>query len=247
MPIGYDKSSINRNILLDLPFREGKGAFTRDIAKPARLLTLNEPGGGSFTWGNLASGCPYLLFTVVGTGIADGVYLDCPAVDTDDLDFVAGDFSIACWINWESSGGTAQYIIGRGAVDTDGWDVYLDISGGRNTVSQRHHHAGIGGDNSNCFSVGWTPGIWWLLGITRIGGNLYPVHYRNGIPLEMDYGGATMLDPTTAIRDLVIGARHTKTSFWYRNMMWRPRAWGRALHREEWLELFHREQHLIGI
>ena len=246
--IGYDKLSIYHDIVLDLPFREGTGTITHDIAKPHHPLTLNDPGGGLFTWGNLASGCPYLQFAAVGGGPADGVYLDCPAADTGDLDFTTGDYSLSVWLNWDSTGGWSEIIMGRYGVDLDGWEIYLDISGGLNTVSQRHHHVSLAPNtNSNCFSTGWTPGNSYLLGISRIGGDLYPVHYRNGLPLEMTYEDSGMLAPDACNRDLVIGCRYTKDANWYRNMMWRPRIWARALAAWEWLQLFNMEKHWFGL
>lgn len=241
--------AINHSLLLGLPFREGAGVITHDEAKPVRLLTQHVPGGGSFVWGNLATGCPYLQFVAVGVGANDGVYLDCLAADTGDLNFISGDYSIGGWFNWDSTGGESEYIIGRGVVETDGWDMYLNISAHLptgNTLSQRHAHAtgGAGNLKSECYSEGWTPGIWWFFGMSRSG--LYPLHYRNAIPLEMDYGGATMLDPDTANRDLVIGARNSKDDHWYRGMMWNLRVWGRALSQEDWSFILHREGHWFG-
>lgn len=77
MSIGlFDKVAVNRQMLLSLPFREGVGTITQDVAKPEHLFTQGDPGGGSFAWGNLATGCPYLEFVSVGFGVTDGVYLD---------------------------------------------------------------------------------------------------------------------------------------------------------------------------
>jgi len=229
MSISFDNLAVNRNLLLGLPFGEGAGVITQDMAKPNRLVTMTDPGGGSFVWGNLATGIPYLQFVAVGGGAADGVYLSCPAADTVDLNFTSGDYSIGGWINWDSTGGDSEYIIGRGVVETDGWDCYLAISGGRNTLSHRHAHAtgGAGNLKSECFSTGWTPGTWHFFGISRSG--LYPLHYRDAVSLEMDYGAGTMLDPDTALRDLVIGARNSKDDHWYRGYMWNIRVWDRAL------------------
>ena len=196
-------------------------------------------------------GIGLLKFTAVGGGAADGVYLDCAAANCADLDFTTGDFSIACWINWDSTGAWSEIIIGRYAVDISGWEVYLDISGGRNTVSQRHSHASVAGNtNSNCFSVGWAPGVWAFLGISRIGGDLYPVHYRNGVALTMSYETTPtpgMLDPDTCNQDLTIGCRFTKDANWYRGQMWRPRVWDRALSAVEWLNIFERERGYFGV
>ena len=250
MSKAFDKLDINRDLLLGLPFREGSGVETRDVSKLHRLLTLNDPGGGSFAWGNLATGIPYLQLAAVGGGPADGVYLDCPAADTGDLDFTTGDFSIGGWFNWDATGGWSEILIGRYGVDLDGWEIYLDISGHLpigNTLSQRHHHLSLApSTNSNCFSVGWTPGTWHFMGISRSGGSLYPEHFREAIPLEMSYQAAGMLDPDTCNRDLVVGTRFTKDANWYRNMLWNLRIWGRALTREDWLFILHTEGHWFG-
>lgn len=244
----YDSISINENILLDLPFREGVGTITQDVAKPHHPLTMYDPGGGSFVWGNEASGCPTLEFVAVGRGDTDGVYLSCPAADTVDLDFTAGDYSIACWIKWTDIG-DSSIIIGRYWITApstfeDGWEIYLDESAGRNTVSQRHSHASLAPNtNSNCYSVGWTPGTWYLLGISRTGGNLYPIHYRNGVPLTMAYSAAGMLDPDTCNRDLVIGTRCTKDANWFWGKHGKAlRVWGRALSADEHKYIYELER-----
>ena len=243
----YDDIAENALILLDLPFREGAGILTKDHAKPHHPITLNDPGGGSFVWTTLASGIMVLEFVTVGGGAADGVYLNSLAADTIDLDFTLGDFSIGCWINWAWNG-NSSIIIGRYGVNLDGWEIYLDESGGRNTVSQRHNHNSLAPNtNSNCYSCGWTPGIWMLLGISRIGGNLYPQHYRNGNFIAMHYAASGMLDPDTCNRDLVIGTRYTKNTNWYKGQMWRPRVWDRALSASEWKKIFESERSWLGI
>ena len=248
MTVGFDNLAINRDLLMGLPFREGVGGvITRDEAKLRRALTMNDPGGGAFTWGNLATGLPYLQFAAVGGGAADGVYLDCPAADTVDLDFTTGDYSLGGWINWDASGGWSEIIMGRYGVDLDGWEIYLDISGGLNTISQRHHHSSLApNNNSNCYSTGWSPGNWYLLGVSRSGGSLYPLHYRDAVALDMSYEASGMLDPDTCNRDLVVGCRYTKDANWYRNRMWNMRIWGRTLSLEDWNFIFHREGHWFG-
>ena len=245
----YDKVSENEDILLDLSFYEGSGIITHNQAHGVRpTLDLNDPGGGSFTWVSLASGLSVLEFAAVGGGAVDGVYLDCSGANTADLNFTVGDYSVGCWIKWDSSGGWSEIIIGRYEVHVTGWEIYLDISGGRNTVSQRHSHVSLVPNlNSNCFSVGWTPGIWAFLGISTIGGALYPKHYRNGNALAMSYQATGMFDPDTSVKDLVIGCRYDKAANWYRGQMWRPRVWNRALSQIEWQEIFNIERHWFGV
>jgi len=246
--LGFDKLGINHELLLGLPFREGAGIITHDRAKPHHILTQHVPGGGSFAWGNLDTGCPYLQFIPIGGGATDGVYLDCPAADTVDMDFISGDYSIGGWINWGAGTNQSEILIGRYATEVDGWDIYLNAVS--NSLSHRHHHSSLGAGNlkSECFSSGWIPGTWDFFGVSRIGGDLYPLHYRNGIPLVMSYEVGGMLDPDTANRDLVMGARAiTLAGNWYYDMMWNIRVWGRALSEEEWKFILHREKHWLGV
>ncbi len=244
MTKGYDKVSVNHQMLLDLPFREGVGTITHDVSKIHHILTQHVPGGGSFTWGNLVTGCPYLEFVAIGGGATDGVYLDSSAADTVDMNFTSGDYSIGGWINWGAGTSQSEIIIGRYATQVDGWDIYLNAVS--NTLSHRHHHSSLGAGNlkSECFSTGWIPGVWNFFGVSRSG--LYPVHYRDGVALTMDYGGLTMLDPDTANRDLVIGCRHSKDANWYYDDMCKLRVWDRALSASEWLYIFETERKWFG-
>ncbi|GAG70812.1 unnamed protein product, partial [marine sediment metagenome] len=47
--IGYDKISPNHQILLDLPFREGAGLITHDVAKPHHIADMT---GHAPSWMN---------------------------------------------------------------------------------------------------------------------------------------------------------------------------------------------------
>ncbi len=77
MTVLYDNLGINREILLDLPFREGTGVITHDVAKPHHPITLvNTP-----TWTTLDSG--FQVLTLNGTN----EYLQCLAASCADLDF----------------------------------------------------------------------------------------------------------------------------------------------------------------
>ena len=171
MTRGYDKLPLDYGLLLALPFREGGGLVTRDVAMPHHELTQNDPGGGSFVWSNMVSGCPYLEFVTVGLGATDGVYLDCPVADTVDLDFTSGDYSIAGWVNHGAVGNLQpKILVGRYAVDAaappaafgDGWEVYLETNAGVDYLELRHHHVSLGtsiaDSRDGCFSTGWATG-----------------------------------------------------------------------------------------
>jgi len=251
---GYDKLSVNHQVLLDLPFREGSGTITHDVSKVHHQpITLQDPGAGSFNWTSIASGLPCLELVTVGFGAADGVYLDCPAAGTGDLDFTSGDYSVACWVNHRDTGHfKPKIIVGRYGVDLDGWEVYLESDTGLvppvHYLEHRHHHATLGAGNlrDGCYSTGWTPDSGWsLIGISRSG--LYPKHYRNGLPMDMSYGADGMRDPDTCNRDLVIGARFTKDQDWYYGYMCRLRVWDSDLSASEWLQIFNYEKHWYGV
>jgi len=236
--ISYDKIPENEDILLDLPFREGVGTVTMDVAKPHHPMIM-VPGGGSFVWTTLASLLMVLDFV-------PNVYIECDSTETADLDFTSGDYSLGCWINW-TSGVTSQIVMGRYELDASGWELYLYDSGSVQSLSQRHHHAGtlVGGNpRSGCYSVGWTPGTWMFFGSSRTGGG-EAQHYRNGVALAMVTGG--LVDPETCAQDLTIGCRYTKNANWYGGFMWRPRIWSRALSAAEWLEIFTTERDWFGI
>lgn len=243
----YDKILENDSILLDLPFREGIRAVTHDHAKPHHSVTMHDPGTGSFVWTTLASGLMVLEFVTTGTAPNNGVYLKSLAANTVDLNFTTGDYSVSCWVNWIDDG-QSEILMGRYVVDNCGWETYFDITGGRNTLSQRHSHLSLAPNtNSNCYSEGWTPGIWAFVGISRKGASLYPQHYRNGSVLQMSYEASGMLDPDTCVQTFQIGCRYSFDANYYKGKMWRPRIWNRALSQEEWLILFERERDLFGV
>jgi len=263
--IGYDGISIHEDILLDLPLSEGAGTVVRDQAiSHHEHVNQNDPGGGEFVWARgltegqnaygrgfdwgfdarIGIGC--LEFSTSGGGFTDGVYLDLAAVDCVDLNFIADNFSIGIWINWVDTT-WSEIVIGRYTVNASGWELYLTRVGIIDYLTLRHHHAGtlVGGNpRSACYSVGWTPGVWCLMGVSRIGGG-EGLHYRNGVAVEMTTQG--LVDPETSNNDLVIGCRYTKDSYWYSGQMWRPRIWNRVLSELEWLDIFEKERDFFGV
>ena len=225
---GFDKMSVNQELLMSLPFREGVGAITQDYAKPLREVDLiNAPA-----WTTIASGLGVLAFD----GGVSNQYLECDTLETVDLNFTTGDYSIFGWVNWTDTA-LSEIIIARYELDVDGWELYF-----WNSVLQlRHHHAGGATDRTGCHSWNWTPGTWWLLGISRSGA--YPLMYRNGVPLTMGYSVGGMLDPATCDQDLVIGTRFCKTADWYSGMMWNVRVAGRALSARDHMNIYQLEKH----
>lgn len=210
MTIGYDNKKVNHQLLLDLPFFEGIGIITRDQAKPHHqdIDLVNTP-----TWTSIASG--------LGVLELDGAteYVELANADCLDLDFIAGDYSLGGWINWEAAVHDDHNIIGRYEVDVSGWELYL-YDDPNYYLTVRHHHAGTCPAAPNCrtgcYSGGWTQGTWHFFGISRIGAS--QTHYRNGVPLPTTCNGG-LTDPETCAQDLVIGARFNKIDNFFKGQL----------------------------
>lgn len=234
---GYDNIRINYHSLLDLPFNEGVGTLAHDIAKPHhRDVTLVGPP----TWGAWPlSNTPTLFFN----GVTD--YLECTAAATADLDFTSADYSLVVW-TYHTVSVLSDIILGRYAVNIDGWEFYFGASALGN-LNLRHSHSSLGaGDLSDsCYSNGWTDDKWHLVGLSRSG--LYPLMYRDGLPVVMNYGPNGMRDPDPCNRDLVIGTRFTKNTNWFHGYMKQPRVISGSLSPSDHWQIFEIERHLFGV
>lgn len=222
--MNYDDVPFNREIVLDLPFREATGIITQDVAKPHHPVALvNTPAWAS-------------LDTELSVLSLDGAteYLQSLNADTADLEFTSGDYSLSVWLRWES-GDASQIVMGRWELDVGGWEVYLFSP--TNLLTLRHHHAGGAATRTGIYSDGWTQNAWHHMGISRTGVNA--VHYRNGVALTMT---GELEDPESTTRDLVVGVRYTKDANFFKGKLWRPRAWNRALSAAEWAQIYERER-----
>jgi len=220
----YDALAYNNGILLDLPFREGVGTITHDIAKPHHTTTLvNTP-----TWAALGSG----LMTLELNGT--GEYLEASNASTADLGFTSGNFSIGGWFNW-ADGYESQIIIGRYEVDVGGWELYL-FDDPNWYLTLRLHHAGGAATRTACYSSGWTQDIWHFVGISRTGSTA--IMHRNGVALATT---GILEDAEATTRDLVMGCRFTKDNDYFKNKMWGMRVWGSALSASDWLTIYNSE------
>lgn len=257
---GYDKIVTNPEMLLDLPFLEGTGALTNDVATPHHQpITFEVPGLGSFAWTNLVTGLPCLEFVTVGLGVADGVYLECVSANTLDLDFTTEDYTILVWVNHGIAGNLKpKIVIGRYEIDdtillnNTGWEVYLETNAGIDYLELRHHHGSLGASpdqRDGSYSKGWTTGTWDLIGITRhkVAGTSWPQHYRNGVPVTTTYSAPGLRDPDTCDQDLVIGARFSKDADWYKGYMSRPRIVGAELTAYQMRYVYETQRHWYGV
>lgn len=226
MTILYDKISYNRRALLDLPFREGIGVITQDVAKPHHIITLV----GTPSWAALDSG--KMALTLGGVGSGD--YAQCLNANCADLGFTSGDFSIGGWFKWEDTADDSQILIARYELSVGGWEVYLTEAGALRYLSLRLHHAGGITTRTAAYSLGWEYSTLYHFGITRSGTGA--TFYRNGLPITTVTD--TLIDPELTTQDMVIGVRYTKDANYLSGRLPRLFITGEALTAEDWLNMY---------
>lgn len=234
---GFDKLDLNYGLVLDLPFNEGfggNGTLTRDISPAHHEITMTiAPTWTQWPLSNIT----YLQYN-------GAQYLEGAAANTADLDFTTGDYSFASWVYIFNSA-VAQILMGRYALDTDGWEIYFEDQLIHGYLQLRHHHASLAPNvRDGCYSEGWFSG-WCLMGMSRR--DAYPTHFRNGRPLEMTYEAGGLADPDSANRDLVIGVRFTKNANYSTSGMKHLRAWDRYLEEEDHRAIFETERFKYGV
>ena len=230
---GFDNMAVNRGLLMGLPFAEATGVITHDVAKPHHdPVTLVGPP----TWEAIGSRLGVLSLN----GVTD--YLEAAAADTLDLDFTAGNYSVAGWIYQEASA-QSKLLIGRYAVDTNGWEIYTNDGAGIGYLEMRHHHFSLAPDlRDGLSSVGWFLNQWNFVTITRNG--VYPLVYRDAVAIPVTYDPlAGLSDPDSSNSDLVIGARFSKDANFFAGKMWNWRIWNRELGSDEVKFLYNTERH----
>ncbi len=230
----YDSIPENADILLDLPFAEGVGIETHDVAKSHHPVSLvNTP-----TWGTSPSG-----ISILDLDESSSEYAEIDAADSTDLDFTTGDYSFGLWYNSLVTAEVSQLLAGKYVVNVGGWEIYTTKADPLRYLSLRHHHAGGAGTRSSAFSLGWEFSTWWFLGISRSGSACQM--YRNGEPVETT---SELEDPeTAAASDIVIGARYTKDANFFNGSMYGLRMWPREVVESEWKNMFDRERDFFDV
>jgi hypothetical protein len=226
--IGYDTLALNDSLLFSLPMREGTGSATvLDQAKAHHpVMQVGPPA-----WTQLPSGLWMMVLT--------NDYLSCAAASCADLNFTSGDFSAVCWM-YKVFNGNYCFMSRTGADwaglgTADGWQ-WMSHSGG---MILRTYQPGVVQG-----TLGGIPGIsiWWLVGFSRSGASVRM--YRNGA--DDTVTPAVHINPTTAVRNLIIGADNP-TTLYFNGSIWNPRIWGRSLAAKEHKMIFDMERHLFGV
>jgi len=230
MTVLYDNLAWNREILLDLPLREGTGIITHDVAKPHHPITLhNTP-----TWTTLDSG--------LGVITLDGSteYLQCLAASCADLDFTSGDYSLAGWYYITSGGDDDKTLMARFLVDNNGWELYHYYNG---ILTLRHHHAAGASIRTGAYSQNWTFGKWWFVLVTRSG--VSAQFYRGDVDsfaaLTTSISAGGLIDPETCNQNFYAGTDGTGDNK-FNGPFWRPRIWPRVLSEAEGQQIWGHEK-----
>ena len=230
MAVLYDKISYNQRMLLDLPFREGIGVITQDVAKPHHPITLhNNPSWTALPSGKMALG-------LAGWGSSE--YAQCLNAECADLGFTDSDFSIGGWFTWEDTVEDSQILIARYEVSVGGWEVYLTEVGALRYLSLRLHHAGGATLRTGAFSLGWAYSTLAHFGISKIGDTAY--FYRNGEPVVTV--SDTLIDPEATTQDLVIGIRHSKDANMLSGLLPRLIVAEEGLTAEDWRAMYRQQR-----
>lgn len=227
MARSLDKDTLGHGLLLSLPFSEGVGTATvKDIARPHHLVSqANSPA-----WTQLPSGQPVMSFNGVNE------YLSATGASTADLDFVAGDFSIAMWAYIEDMS-SAMILAGRYELDVSGWELYTF-----NYYLNLRISTGGADPSVSCYGKTYNPDTWMLLGLSRAGA--YPRFWRDGREMEATYETGGIPNPTTSAQDLVIGVRYSKNANYLNGKLGGLRIWNRALEPYEHRRIYDEERHL---
>jgi len=230
MSVHYDDLDINRDIRLDLPFREGAGVLrTQDVAPLHHPITLVSAPAWT------------ILDSYLGVLTLDGVldYLWGTAASTGALDFTSGDYSLGGWFFISSGEADDKTLMCRFLLNNNGWELYHYTN---QILSLRHHHAAtlVGGNpRSSVYSENWAFNKWWFMGVSRTGASAQ--FYRgdeDGFASITTIG--TLVDPEPCNQNLFVGNDTTGVNL-YNGLLWRPRAWARALTQADWQWIWERE------
>ena len=226
--IGYDNLDVNQEMLLDLRIVEGTGTNTQDWAKAHHVCALV----GAPTWPNLDNGLTYLDFVA---GNPD--YILSLQAATADLNFTAGDFSLAVWIRPDVGGN--RFLFQRGLTQNDGYGFLYNTNEALTFATNQAAAAQFTVSAVDAVVVG----TWVLAAVTRSGATAEI--YVDGVRNVTTVG--THVDPLTSARNLYIGVNDGAGAGWFDGDLWRPRVWGRALSAAEMLAIFEYERHLFGV
>lgn len=236
MAIGYDSLPLNYQQSLAITMRENIGVLAHDVARPAITLNHTMTLNGPPTWWNLALSNLSLL----NFNFATPDFLDCSGVNTADLDFVAGDFTLAAWVCVGDLTAN-RMVICRGFLDTDGYYFAVLIDGSIFFITNQAVPTPNQITQSAAGEI--VINIWYLVGVSRDGASARV--YKNGLDVT-DVAGVH-INPVTSARELHIGIYDNEVGSPFSGNMWNPRIWSRSLSADDWRKMWEMERGLFGV
>jgi len=225
---GFDHYYPNQELALCLLLEEATGVTTLGWEKAAHLFTLH----GVPTWVSLANGLTVLDFVA-----ATPDYIDCPALDTVDLDFTDGDFSGLAWVYGTLNG---REVFIKGTVGTNnGWGFSLNVN---NQMVFFTVQAGAASQTTTGALI--TLNAWHCVGFSRTGA--VARIYNDGA--DATAVSQAHIDPVSAAANaFTIGSTAAGGAGWWDGRMWRPRIWSKLVPAAVFKTIFENERHLFGV
>lgn len=135
---------------------------------------------------------------------------------SSSFNFTSGSFTVEGWFYADSLAANS-YLVSRGLFNTDGWYVALLTSGNLQFVTNQ-----AGASQANT-SAALTAGRWYHFALVRSGSSSQ--FYVNGV--ASGSAGGSHINPTTASRQVVLGAANNLTG-WFSGRMSNVRIWNAA-------------------
>ena len=196
--------------------------------KAAHLFTLH----GTPTWVSLANGLTVLDFV---PGNPD--YIDCPALDTVDLDFTAGDFSGLLGV-YASLANRNVFIKGDFGT-ANGWGFFVNGNSQANFYTVQ-----AGPASQNTAGTAITLNTWYCIGFSRTGA--VARIYNNGV--DATAIPEAHVNPTSAAANaFTIGSSAGGGAGWFDGRMWGLRIWSKLVPAAVFRSIFENERHLFGV
>lgn len=225
---GFDHYYPNQELALCLPLEEATGTAARGWEKAAHPFTLH----GTPTWVSLANGLTVLDFVA---GNPD--YIDCPALDTVDLDFTAGDFSGVAWV-YATLAGRDVFIKGTFGL-ANGWGFSLDAN---RQMMFFTIQAGPASQTTTGRPI--TLNAWHCVGFSRAGTRARI--YNDGV--DATATSEMHVNPSTAAANaFTIGSSPGGGAGWWNGRMWGLRVWSKLVPSAAFRSIFVNERHLFGV
>ena len=234
--IGFDKHSINSQLLLGLTLEERTGVLTHDRAKPTHPATLS---GGTIAFGSLVNGLPYVDMTG-----ATPDFLEIAAAATTDLDITTEDCSGVIWVYPGILAGNEHLLFCRGLLDTDGY-YFLVLPTGELAFTTNQGAVNQVTQSTDQITINNL----WCAGFTRIGDDVRL--YIQGMEVDAYNFKDAHANPLTSNRKLLIGVYDDEATLGYDGRIiggrLGPRLWSRGLSAREHREIFNMGRDAVGL